>query len=164
MSNFTNSIIVLFGIAVLSFAGCGGTSIAPVSGKVTVDGKPVEGIRLVFSPILTEGKKDPGPWSSGLTNSAGEFTLETRYKDSGAVVGEHTVSFVYDDIGNIDTYKELRREARQEGDQAALKAAEKDIADYQSRQKTRPKSSGNYTEKFAVPAGGTTEANFDLPD
>ena len=164
MSSFTNPTIVLLSIAILSFAGCGDSSIAPVSGKVTVAGTPVEGIRLVFSPTLADGENDPGPWSSALTNAAGEYSLETRYKDSGAVVGKHTVSFVYDDIGNIDTFKELRREAKQEGDQVALAAAEKDIADYVARQKTRPKSSGDYTETFDVPVGGTKEANFDLPD
>ena len=165
MSNFTNLTIVLFGIAILSFAGCGDSSIAPVSGKVTVAGKPVEGVRLVFSPILTGDEKDPGPWSSGVTNSAGEYTLETRYKDNGAVVGQHTVAFVFDDIGHIDTFKELRREAKQEGDQALLAEVNKDIADYQARQKARPKSTGDdYNENFEVPSGGTTEANFDLPN
>ena len=165
MSNFTNLTIVLFGIAILSFAGCGDSSIAPVSGKVTVDGEPVEGIRLVFSPIQIEGQENPGPWSSGLTNSAGEYTLVTRYKDSGAAVGQHTVAFVYDDMSNIEGYKELRREAKQEGDKAAFEEAQKNIAEYEARQKTRPKSSGDdYTETFEVPSGGTSEANFDLPE
>ena len=163
MSNFSKLTVALFGIVILSISGCGNSSIVPVSGKVTVNGEPVAGIRLVFSPTLV-GSQDPGPWSSGLTNAAGEFTLETRYKDEGAVVGKHTVSFVYDDIGNIDTHKELLREAKQEGDQAGMAAAKKDIEDYQARQKTRPKSSGDYTEVFEVPAGGTNEANFDLPN
>lgn len=164
MSKFANLTIVLLSIAILSSAGCGDSSIAPVSGKVTVDGEPVEGIRLVFSPRLVGDEKDPGPWSSGLTNSAGEYTLETRYKDKGAVVGNHTVSFVYDDVDTIVTFKELYREARQEGDQAGMAAAQKDIEAYEARQKTRPKSSGDYSENFEVPAGGTNEANFDLPD
>ena len=163
MSNFSNLTIALFGLAILSISGCGDSSIAPVSGKVTVNGKPVAGIRLVFSPKLrSEG--DPGPWSSGLTNTEGEFTLKTRYENVGAVIGEHTVAFVYDDIGNIDTFKELFREARQEGDKAAMAAAKKDIEDFQARQKTRPKSSGDYTEDFEVPPGGTNQANFDLPN
>ena len=164
MSNFTNLTIVLLGVTILSLAGCGDSSIAPVSGKVTVAGEPVEGIRLVFSPKLIDDEKNPGPWSSGLTNSAGEYTLETRYKNSGAVVGKHTVAFVYDDVDNIFLYKERRREAKGDGDQAAFAAAQKDIDDYLARQKARPKSAGDYTETFEVPAGGTTEANFDLPD
>lgn len=164
MSNFIDLATVLVATAILTFVGCGDSSIAPVSGKVTWDGEPVGGIRLVFSPILLEGETDPGPWSSGLTNSAGEYSLQTRYKDTGAVVGEHSVAFVYDDIGNIDTYKELRREAKQEGDQAGMAAAQKNIDEFNARQKTRPKSSGDYTENFTVPAGGTNEANFELPE
>ena len=165
MGNLTNLTLVFVGIAILSFAGCGDSSIAPVSGKVTVAGEPVEGIRLVFSPVPVGDEPAAGPWSSGLTNAAGEYTLETRYKDNGAVVGKHTVAFVYDDIGNIDTFKELFREAKQEGDEAAMAAAKKDIDDYNARQKTRPKASGDdHSESFDVPSGGTTEANFDLPE
>lgn len=159
-----NPLTIALFTATLCFAGCGDSSIAPVSGKVTLDGAPVAGIRLVFSPILSEGKNDPGPWSSGLTNESGDYSLETRYKDEGAVVGQHTVSFVYDDIGNIITYQELLREAKHAGDQAAMDAAKKDIADYKARQKSRPKAAGDYTEKFDVPAGGTTAANFELPE
>lgn len=165
MSKFSNLTVAFFGIVILSISGCGDSSVAPVSGKVTVAGKPVAGIRLVFSPKLVGAEgSDPGPWSSGLTNTEGEFTLKTRYKDDGAVIGKHTVAFVYDDIGNIDTYKELFREARQEGDQEGMAAAKKDIEDFQARQKTRPKSSGDYTEDFEVPRGGTDQANFDLPN
>lgn len=155
---------LLLAALTLSFAGCGDSSIAPVSGKVTIDGAPVAGIRVVFSPILVEGENETGPWSSGLTDESGTYTLETRYKDSGAAVGEHSVSFSYDDIEKISLYRELLREAKQEGDQAAMAAAQKDIADYNALQKTRPKSPGNYTEKFLVEPGGTTEANFVLPE
>ena len=166
MSKFSNLTVAFFGIVILSISGCGDSSVVPVSGKVTVAGKPVAGIRLVFSPKLVGAEgSDPGPWSSGLTNAAGEYALETRYKDNGAVVGKHTVAFVYDDIGNIDTFKELFREAKQEGDEAAMAAAKKDIDDYNARQKTRPKASGDdHSESFDVPSGGTTEANFDLPE
>lgn len=164
MDKFTNLAVVFFAISLVTFVGCGDSSIAPVSGKVTWGGEPVEGIRLVFSPILVEGQADAGPWSSGLTNAAGEYSLETRHKDVGAAVGQHTVSFVYDGATHIDTYNELLREAKQEKDQAAIDAAKKKIAQYKEVQKTRPKISDDYTEKFEVPSGGTTEANFELPE
>ena len=108
--------IVLLAATALSFVGCGDESIAPVSGKVTVDGEPVAGIRLVFSPILKEGKSDPGPWSSGLTNEAGEYSLQTRHEDEGAIIGTHTVAFVYDDRDNIYKYQERLRDAKRAGD------------------------------------------------
>ena len=164
MIDLTGLAKVIVAIVIMTFVGCGDSSIAPVSGLVTVGGEPVGGIRLVFSPVLIDGNTDPGPWSSGLTNSAGEYSLQTRYKDDGAVVGQHTVAFVYDDIGNINTYKELFREAKQDGDRAAMAAAKKDIEDYNARQKTRPKAAGDYTQKFDVPSGGTTEANCELPE
>lgn len=164
MSNFTNLTLVFVGIAILSFAGCGDSSIAPVSGKVTVAGEPVEGIRLVFSPVPVGDEPAAGPWSSGLTNAAGEYALETRYKDNGAVVGQHTVAFVYDGADKISIYRELLREAKADGDQAGMDAAKKLIADHNALQKSRPKSAGDYTEQFDVPSGGTNEANFELPE
>ena len=69
-----------------------------------------------------------------------------------------------DFLTHIDTYKELLREAKQAKDQAAIDAAKKEITRYNEAQKTRPKASGDYTEKFEVPSGGTTEANFELPE
>ena len=164
MSNFTTPAILCFAIAVLSSIGCGDSSIAPVSGKVTLGGEPVEGIRLVFSPVPVDDEADPGPWSSALTDAAGEYSLVTRYKDSGAVVGEHTVAFVYDGVDKISIYRELLREAKADGDQAGVDAAKKQIADHEALQKSRPKAAGEYTEKFDVPAGGTKEANFELPE
>lgn len=154
----------MFGLAILAFVGCGDDSIAPVSGKVTVDGKPVDSIRLVFSPVRVDDATDPGPWSSGLTNAAGESSLETRYKDNGAVVGEHTVAFVYDGADKISIYRELLREAKADRDQAGVDAAKKQIADHNALQASRPKAAGDYTEKFDVPSGGTREANFELPE
>ena len=146
--------IVLLAATALSFVGCGDASIAPVSGKVTVDGEPVAGIRLVFSPILKEGKSDPGPWSSGLTNEAGEYSLQTRHKNEGAIVGTHTVAFVYDDRDNIYKYQERLRDAKREGDQATADAAQKDIDDYKALQQIRPKAPSNkYTGKFEVLPG-----------
>lgn len=157
--------IVLLAATTLSFVGCGDASIAPVSGKVTFDGEPVAGIRLVFSPILKEGKSDPGPWSSGMTNEAGEYSLQTRHEDEGAIIGTHTVAFVYDDRDNIYKYQEHLREAKREGDQAAADASQKDIDNYKALQKSRPQAPSNkYTEKFEVLPGGTTEANFQLPE
>ena len=148
MVNLTNLTLVFVGIAILSFAGCGDSSIAPVSGKVTVAGEPVEGIRLVFSPVPVGDEPAAGPWSSGLTNAAGEYALETRYKDNGAVVGQHTVAFVYDGADKISIYRELLREAKADRDQAGMDAAKKLIADYEATQKSRPKAAGNYSEKF----------------
>ena len=165
MKNITNLTVALFATAILTFAGCGGEfSTAPVSGKVTLNGKPVDGIRLVFTPMANEANTDPGPWSTGVTNSEGEYTLETRHQEQGAAVGKHTVMFEFDDAEDIETLREELEDAGSEdGSKAEFNAVKKRIADFQARQKARPKVSDKYTAYLDVPAGGTKEADFELP-
>jgi hypothetical protein len=65
--------------------GCGGRpSRVPVSGKVLVDGKPLESGTIIFVP-------DTGRQSSGLVKD-GKFTLGCFQADDGALVGKHKVS------------------------------------------------------------------------
>jgi hypothetical protein len=166
MKNITNMAVAFFAIAILPFLGCSRTaySIVPVSGKVTLEGKPVDGIRLVFSPMKNESNTDPGPWSTGVTNSDGEYTLETRHQKRGAAVGKHTVMFEYDDADDMETLRaELADAGGEGGSKAEFEAIKKRITDFQARQEGRSKVSNNYTEHFEVPAGGTMEANFELP-
>jgi len=166
MKNITELVVALLAIATLSFAGCGGTpfDIAPVSGKVTSKGGPVAGLRLVFTPMPNEANTDPGPWSTGVTNAQGEFSLETRQKEAGAAVGKHTVSFEYEEGGaeRLDELDEDLETAVDEGDKAAAEAIKKEIADIEKKAKTRPRFSEEFTLEFTVPPGGTTEANFDF--
>ncbi len=69
------------------FAGCGGGDrppLAPVTGKVTFDGQPLSGARVIFEP-------EEGRPSYGMTNDSGEFTLEYSTDVPGAKIGPHTV-------------------------------------------------------------------------
>lgn len=82
--------------ASLVLAGCGsseGYKLAPVSGKVQVDGKPVEGLRISFEPIGGADRPYPGPDSIGITDKDGRFTLATfnESQKRGAVVGKTRV-------------------------------------------------------------------------
>lgn len=72
--------------AVSCFLGCGaqGPSLAPVSGKVTMDGQPLSGVIVTFTPV------DGGVSSSGLTDQAGVYQLSCPL-GSGALVGKHRV-------------------------------------------------------------------------
>lgn len=64
-----------------------GQGLAPASGTVTADGKPVTGGTITFIP---SGEGKPG---SGEVKSDGSFTL-TTYKDGdGVVVGKGTISY-----------------------------------------------------------------------
>jgi hypothetical protein len=62
----------------------------PVSGKVTLDGRPLADAVVVFTPIL-KGKEGK-PQSSGTTDADGSFTLHVDKKRKGAIVGPHRVT------------------------------------------------------------------------
>ncbi len=70
------------------FVGCGESSeipeLAPVTGRVTKGGKPVEGARVTFQP-------ETGPSSGGITDAEGRFELYYSADQKGAVPGKHTV-------------------------------------------------------------------------
>lgn len=92
-------IIIAFGLFLIGpLLGCGsGYSSVPVSGTVTVDGKPEGGIKLYFTPVAIEDEINPGPYSTAITDENGSFVLETRNGDPGAVVGKHRAVLSYAD-------------------------------------------------------------------
>src|SRR5262245_53793185 len=81
-------LVVLSGIV-----GCGGTSAkplpktAPVSGKVTLDGQPLKGATVTFSPTGTT----KGIECTGITDDAGAYKLKQIRGEDGAPPGEYTV-------------------------------------------------------------------------
>jgi hypothetical protein len=80
--------LLLFGL--LLVPGCGGSRYAPVSGTVTMDGKPLANVAVSFQPV--GGELNPGAGSSGRTNERGEYTLQViGGRGQGAVVGKHRV-------------------------------------------------------------------------
>jgi len=64
---------------------------AKVAGVITLDGQPLEGAKLFFSPIGSSDRPYPGPRSTGKTNAEGRFRLTTKDGYDGAVVGKHRV-------------------------------------------------------------------------
>jgi hypothetical protein len=80
--------LLLFGL--LLALGCSDSRFAPVSGTVTMDGKRLPNVVVMFQPIGGSGK--PGPGSTGPTNENGEYHLEAIGGVAhGAVVGWHQV-------------------------------------------------------------------------
>ncbi len=81
-------LIALFVTA--SFAGCGGSSDMPelgdVSGKVTMDGEPVAGINILFTPEM-------GRPAGGVTESDGSYKLVYLDGYSGCKIGPAKVTF-----------------------------------------------------------------------
>lgn len=86
----TLSAVVAVGILSVTLVGCGGggadlPDLGAVSGKVTMDGQPLAGATVIFTPSSGPGS------STGVTNEAGEYTLVFR-QAVGAVIGNHKVS------------------------------------------------------------------------
>lgn len=83
------ALFVLMSVIAFSLAGCGSGSNppVPVSGKVVLEGKPVEGA------VVTFHSKDPGGRSaSGRTGSDGTFKLTTVKTDDGAPPGDYVIT------------------------------------------------------------------------
>lgn len=97
--SFRRVVLSVSSLAVLSFSsvGCGGgsddPSTASVSGKVTRNGQPVSGGSVMFSPVSSADKKQPGKPGAGDVGADGSYTLSTYNKGDGAVIGKHRVTF-----------------------------------------------------------------------
>jgi hypothetical protein len=128
---------VLFFVCFAVFiTGCNKNDpVIPVSGKVTLQGKPIADCSITFQPTA----KNPIVAASGLTDAEGNFSLETieSPRRKGAAVGEYQVKFFWRDPAFDETNP---------------KPAPYQIpAKYQQEGIT-----------FTVPNGGKTDAVFDL--
>lgn len=164
----TACIAVLFVASVsLSLVGCGGSdnTIVAVGGIVTLNGNPVSGIEVTFEPLPIKDVMDVGPFSTGVTDADGQYTLETRYGDPGAVVGAHRVYFetVGFDPESADEARSDLQEAKQSGDQDAVEKAQAALKSSKSGTKI-PSEFGEEksTVEYTVSSGGSKTANFDL--
>jgi hypothetical protein len=110
----TNRCTIVVALLVL-IAGCAksGPQIAPVHGRVTLEGQPLAGADIRFQP---DGPERP---SVGRTDSDGRYDLMFKRGQPGAVIGQHTVRiWVSPEVVNkppiiaarFDTKSELRRE------------------------------------------------------
>ena len=73
-----------FLLLLLTF-GCDGGKYGKVSGKLTIDGEPIEGAEVHFEP-------DDGAPSVGETDSSGNYSLKMSPTIQGAAIGQHTVT------------------------------------------------------------------------
>jgi hypothetical protein len=135
---FALTIFVLAGAEV----GCSSSKIAPVSGLVTLDGKPLDGVHVGFQPIAKPGDMNPGTGSYAITDANGQYTLLLVDGEMpGAIVGKHRVEITArsEIPANIDVPK---------------------------RPPPKVFVPARYNQQseltFDVPPGGTTAANFDL--
>jgi hypothetical protein len=122
-------------------ASCGGgpSQIAPVSGRVTLNGQPLPRAAVTFQPVAAHGNINPGPGSGGFTDSDGRYTLKlVGTATPGAVVGKHKVkiNLVAQDNSADDRPKRI-----------------KDLPPQYNRKSKL---------EYDVPAGGTNSADFPL--
>lgn len=86
-----------FLVILVSFfvAGCSGTGeatpeLTPVSGRVTLNGKPLPDAIVTFIPTA-------GRLSIGTTDAAGNYELFHKPGEPGAISGEHTVKITVEE-------------------------------------------------------------------
>jgi len=77
----------------MSLSGCGKPTPVPVSGRVTVDGKAMAGVRVVFLPDTSAYDPDRHGSAVGITDADGKFTLKSSNGDAGIWPGSYKVTF-----------------------------------------------------------------------
>ncbi len=133
----------------LCVPGCGesGPRMEPVSGSVTLKGKPIEGVNVYFVHDQQV--------SNGKTNSEGHYDLS-----QGAVAGENKVYFSKIEGGTFgdddDGMAEFELEAAKASGGGRNAKGPKQIIPAEYSNAANPKLS------FTVPSGGSTSADFEL--
>jgi hypothetical protein len=130
-------------------SGCGeaGPKYAPVSGVVTLDGKPYGEAVVSFQPKATATNPNPGRGSAGETDEKGHFVLQTDDLKNGAVVGKHLI----------------RVQTRGQVVQFDPSTGSPDNAPPPGKRDPIPAEWNTMSNKeFEVPPGGTDKANFDI--
>ncbi|MBL4886236.1 MAG: hypothetical protein JKY95_17105 [Planctomycetaceae bacterium] len=92
------SVCILFAISLFSI-GCGGGSsdqpdLGSVTGAIALDGKPLGGVIVVFSP-------EEGRQSVGITDADGKYELQYTGDSRGAKIGKHSVGFMASDDEDV---------------------------------------------------------------
>jgi len=136
---------LLVAACAMSIAGCGGTDydLAPVSGRLTLNGQPVPDMMIFFQPVAKDPKNPrSGPGSTGRTDADGRYVLKTadRRRDEGAVVGNHVVRMMVPD-DRPDTHDDMLGTRRRN---------------------PLPSEASDGSLQFEVPPGGTDQADFQF--
>lgn len=79
--------VILSGILACVLTGCSGSDVPElghVTGKVTLEGKPLPHVEVVFRP-------EKGRASQATTNEQGEYELKYARDIKGALIGSHRV-------------------------------------------------------------------------
>lgn len=99
--------IVCLGLSLILGCADGGPERGEVSGRVTVDGKPVPNATVSFFPESANGTP-----SYGATDSDGRYTLMFTRSKSGAMTGKSRVEIVTQKISASEA-AEMKAEGQQ---------------------------------------------------
>lgn len=136
--------LILFSLSIVTGCKDRGRAIAPVSGQITLDGRPLAGGSIVCQPLAaTTGSVNTGKGSGAYCDADGRFQLKTLDGREGAIVGEHRVRIYGPRAQNAPA---------SDGDKGGVKSSE-----------VVPRKYNRDTElTLTVPAEGTDKANFIL--
>jgi|GEM_PF-412649 len=119
----------------LTGSGCGGgaAKLYKVSGKVTLDGKPVSHATVQFEPIDPAGGQKP---ASGQTGEDGTFSLTTNTSGDGAIAGKYKVAIRKDRTASDGAFSQ--RPAGDPGDPKQMIDMMRDFQSKQAKQRNAP--------------------------
>jgi hypothetical protein len=162
MARSFNHVVLFCALLVLTAAagGCqrGPTwNLAPVEGTITKDGRPLQGIEVVFVPDADT----VGPRASGLTDEAGHYRLRTDHGDDGAAVGSHRVCLQ-------DTHRVPLPLGRLPKDAANAEKVQKALKERKEAASASPRLPFSYGRPNETPLHADVRPesqtlNFDLP-
>lgn len=89
-------VVACVGCLLLGGCGPGGPPLGQVEGTVTLDGVPLPGAKVIFTPV------DGGRASMAVTDGRGYYQLEFAGGEKGAIVGKHKVSISTFEAGELD--------------------------------------------------------------
>src|SRR5262245_51088003 len=101
--NLAVSTLVAVGIALTGCSNSSRPATYPVTGTVTLQGKPVAGAAVTFVPTGDEGEA-----ASAITDSEGKYALTTWQAGDGARPGEYRVKVSKQEVAAVDPSKMVK--------------------------------------------------------
>lgn len=148
-------------LSAAAIAGCGssGPKTYPVSGKVTIGGKPASNCRIDFHPVDTSNQV-----ASGHVGNDGSYTLYTGTTGTpGAMAGKYKVVLVPDSGGDT-SYMESNSDAGERPPIAKSDVIPKEYTDASTTPKEVEVTSGTRNLDIDIPSsasGAEAKTNSD---